>query len=156
MTEGNKTKSWLEPADAKGLNLRYLLTAALVAVLVAFTAFSGGAGFHRDTQSLLVIGTLLLFVFFLSIGAAVRVSRAHLVFAGLLGIYALSTWTSFWPTQSLIESALLLGYLAVFIIGANIVGGDRRRWALHALVLVGAAVAAFGLFQPLAGFTRHL
>ena len=145
-----------DPADSKGLNRRYLLAALLVAMLAAFAAVMGAGGVFRDTQAVMVVGVLLVLAFTLSVGAPVKYERTHLVFVALVAVYLLSALTSAWWAESLLETGLLLGYLAVFFLGTNIIGGDRRRLALHALVLAGASVAALGLYQHLIGYEAQI
>ena len=145
-----------DPADSKGLNRRYLLAALLVAMLAAFAAVIGAGGVFRDTQAMMAGAALLILALTLSVGAPVKYDRAHLVFAALVAGYLLSALTSVWWAETLLETGLFLGYLAVFFLGTNIVGGNRRRLALHASVLVGALVAAFGLYQYFVGYEAQI
>ena len=145
-----------DPADSKGLNRRYSLAVLLVAALTVFAAVIGAGGVFRDTQAVMTGGALLILAFTLSVGATLRYGRAHFVFAALAVVYLLSALTSVWWAESLLETGLLLGYLAVFFLGTNIVGGNRRRLALHTAVLVGALVAALGLYQYFIGYEAQI
>ncbi len=127
-----------------------------MAMLAAFVAVIGAGGVFRDTQAMMAGGIVLILAFTLSVGAKVKYERAHLVFAVLVAVCLLSALTSVWWAESLLETGFLLGYLAVFFLGTNIVGGDRRRIALHASVLVGASVAALGLYQHLIGYEAQI
>lgn len=146
----------LEPADARGLNIRYSAIILLISLLSGFAAFSGGTGYFRDTQAFLIVGVLALMVLAVSVGATVRIAKAHVAFAVLVLIYLISSTSSAWWAESLLETGLFLGYLAVFFLGANLVGGERRRLAMHALTIIGVAVAVFALYQFLIGHTAQV
>lgn len=133
-----------------------MLAVILTTGLAFFTAFASGGGIFRDTQSFLVGGVLVVLVFVVAVGASVQLRTVHLTFAALILVGVSSSYTSGWWMESLRESGLYLGYLVALFLGVNLVGGRRRRVALHAAVALGAAVAILGLYQHFTGYDAQI
>ena len=146
----------LEEADAFGLNRRLVVVIVLLAGLAILAAMAPAGSVFRDTQAVLVVGAIVLFLIVAASGVPIRRSWPHAALALFILVSLAAVVTSVWRADSLLEVGLMGGYLIIMVTATNIVGGQRLRLAGHLLVVIAVMVTASALYAYTLGYDGQI
>jgi O-antigen ligase len=132
----------------------WLLPALLPGAVTVYLAFNAGGYFAGEPAA---AATVLLVVlagrFMLADEPAAGLSRALLVCAAALALFALwtlisSTWSDA-PARALVEFDRVLLYLVALVLFGSLGGVERLRWIVRGVALAAVVVCAAGLTERL-------